>query len=682
MSHLSFGKWRLLDEEVVSALKKGVIYKAERLEQIQPVTVIALRPKQNESQSYDIDNQSRLAHDATSILNRIPAITSIRKGGGYGFDPVLRGFKYDQLNIVIDGVQAANSACPNRMDPPTSQIAPNMMNRIEILKGPHSLRYGTAFGGTINFISNMPEFSIQNETFGRISGNYEGNGNVKRTEGLIGTRGNNYELGVFGSWSQGDDYKDGEDRTVQSDFARGSVGANLGLKVANNQILKFSATKNFATDADFPALAMDLRTDDTWLFNASHSVDVNGDKLKAWNTSVYATFVDHLMDNLLKDLVPRMMNASTNAETKTYGGRTEGQFSLNNNTLYVGADLRIEEADGDRSRTFLLGPNAGKTFYDNVWQDGQISHTGAFAEYHFKYARMRFIASGRLEFNSAKLRDAADEFVNVYSDVENTQINPSFSIGGINNFNDNFSAGLWFGRAQRSGSLTERFINHLSVGLDPYELIGNPNIDPEINNQVDLTLGYKANKSRIDVGLFASFLQDYISSEIDPSLAPHLGTSPGVRRFINIDKALMTGFEVTWNQELPWNLQYQTSVTYTYGQNKVTDTPLAEISPLDFRFNISGSYFNHKFQPEILFRHVQNQDRVAAEFGENETPAFSLIDIAANYKITNTMSIRAGVQNLLDEAYYEHLSRSVRGTPDAIFAPGRNMHVSFVLDLM
>jgi len=50
---------------------------------------------------------------------------------------------------------------------------------------------------------------------------------------------------------------------------------------------------------------------------------------------------------------------------------------------------------------------------------------------------------------------------------------------------NNYSVGLWLGRANRSGSLTERFINYFPVGLDPYEMIGNPQIRAETNNQLD-----------------------------------------------------------------------------------------------------------------------------------------------------------------------------------------------------
>ncbi len=109
-------------------------------------------------------------------------MSAIPKGGNYGFDPVFRGFKYDQLNIVLNGAQGATAACPNRMDPPTSQMAPNVTERIEILKGPHALRYGNGFGGTINFVPEALQFNTGQEFYGRVSTGCETNGNVRRSE--------------------------------------------------------------------------------------------------------------------------------------------------------------------------------------------------------------------------------------------------------------------------------------------------------------------------------------------------------------------------------------------------------------------------------------------------------------------------------------------------------------------
>ncbi len=683
LSHLTFGQRQLSDKEILGAIEQKKLLWREATVNLYPATVIALHLKSKEAESLEFDYQDKMAHDGGAILSQIPAISMIRKSGNYGFDPVMRGFKYDQLNIVFNGSQSATAACPNRMDPPTSQMAPNMMDRVEILKGPHALRFGNSFGGTINFIPAAPRFSDNFNTYGRLSGRYDSNGDLFHTEGLLGFNGQNYDLSLFTSWAEGNDYEDGENRSVPGDFLRGSFGTKVHLKLSEQQQLGFSATRNLARDADFPALAMDLREDDTWMFNAEHRINFESPHLSSWTTSAYGSFVDHLMDNLLKHLDPRMLNAATYAKTKTYGGRTESDWRFNQQQLYLGADLRVEEAEGTRERNFLLGPNTGKTFFDNAWQHGRISKTGLFAEYHLPKNSWRFIFSGRLELNSADILDPAEAFTQVYPDIQQTNINPGISIGGIKNFPSNIAVGLWLGRTQRSGSLTERYINYFSVGQDPYELLGNPELSPEVNNQVDLSFEFKSQKGVVKVDVFAAYLQDYISSVIDTILSPRLPTSPGVRQYVNIDNAFKTGFEILWQQKLFAGLQHTLSMAYTYGQDLEREEPLPEIAPLDLRYTLTGNYLNNKLHPEISFRHVIKQDRTSIEYGETSTPSFSLLDVQLKYQITDFLSLSTGVQNLFDETYYEHLNRSVRGTsPSPIYAPGRNYFFALNLDFM
>ncbi len=606
-----------------------------------------------------------------------PHLISIRKGGNYGFDPVFRGFKYDQLNVVLNGAQSATAACPNRMDPPTSQMAPNMMDRIEVLKGPYALRYGTGFGATINFVPAKLRFTSEPAIYGRVSTGYESNGNIARGESQIGFSEAKHDISLFGSWSQGDDYTTGNGETVQADFKRGSFGTELGFKIASIQQIRISALYNRARDADFPALPMDLREDDTWLFNARHDIKINGDKLKNWNTAIFGSFVDHFMDNKLKSLDPRTLNAETSAKTYNYGGRTEGTWLMNKSTLYAGADTRIEGAEGTRSREFLMGPNAGNIFEDNAWQEGRIIKTGVFVEYQIKGRSFDYILSGRLELNNASINDPSDEFTQIYSEPKVTQVNPSFSLGIMKDFGKTLKTGLWFGRAQRSGSLVERYINFFPVGQDSYEMLGNPELDSEVNNQIDVTLQWMPSEhTAINVDVFASYLQDYISSIIDPGLEPRLPMSPGVRRFVNIDDAFKTGFEISWSQQLFAKLHHQLGIAYTYGQDLERDEPLPEIAPLDLRYTLSGSYLKDKLRPELMFRYVAEQTRVSTEFGEDTTPSFALLDVKVGYQVTDKLSLNTGINNLLDENYFEHLNRSVRGTNNPVFAPGRNVFVN------
>lgn len=682
LSHISYGQWQLSGKALQEAFSEGRILKEVSTINMQPVTIIGIKHNANQSDELSIQQPDRLAHDAGAILSRNPEISGIRKSGSYGFDPVLRGFKYDQLNLVIDGAQSATAACPNRMDPPTSQVAPNMMDHIEITKGPHSLRFGSAFGGTINFISVAPDFTSDGNLYGRISSTYESNGGIVRSEGKLGYKKHNYDLNLYGSWSQGNDYTDGEGISIPSGFLRGSFGANLGLAIAKNQKVIISATRNLARDTDFPALQMDLRSDDTWLMNSKHEINFEDKTLQSWQTTIYATMVDHVMDNFSKDLNPRMVDAETKATTQNYGGRTEGIWNYAKAIMYLGADYKVEQAEGNRTRRMIMGPMAGTTFTDNIWQNSKITKTGAFGEYHLPFGTTNFIFSGRIEINNAVAHDIAPEFNTANPDTEITQVNPSLSIGGVHNFNSGFYTGIWLGRAQRSGSITERYINFLPVGQDPYEMLGNPELKAEINNQADINLGFKSINTTISLSLFASLLQDYISSEIDPTLTPKMPTSPGVRRFVNVDKAFMTGFEITWNQRLIAGLSHQLSAAYTYGQNKVLDQPLPEIAPLDMRYVLSGSYLDGKLIPEIALRHVIQQDRIATAYGETSTPAFTLVDASVSYKPFNILSVTIGAQNIFDVAYYEHLSRSVPGTsPRPIYAPGRNLFVSLLVDL-
>ncbi len=677
-SHVSYGSWEWSPEMIQQYIEAGVAYRQLETTVLYPVTIVGARG--DDFSGIEVRMRDRLQHDGASLLTQYPGINAIRKGGNYGFDPVFRGFKYDQLNIVLNGAQSATAACPNRMDPPTSQMAPNMIDRVEVLKGPYSLRYGTGFGATINFIPTSLRFTSQPHLYGRVAGSYEGNGNIYRSEAKIGYSLNNINLAVFGSWAEGDDYAAGDGSVIQSDFERGSFGANLGIRLNASQQLRLSTHYNRARDSDFPALPMDLRRDDTWMLNLRHDIQFINRTLQSWNTTVFGSWVDHRMDNLLKPLDPRTMNAETEATTQNIGGRTEGIWEIKNARLYAGADYRLEAAEGTRIRTMLMGPMAGMVMTDNAWQDGSIQKAGVFAEYHLRYDALKLVFSGRVEHNTADINDPTAEFLNVYQETAITQINPSFSAGIQRGIGDNLTASLSLGRAQRSGSLTERFINYFPVGQDPFELLGDPGLLPEVNNQVDLsfTAGNKQSSFRID--LFGSYMQNFISSVIDPALTPRLPMSPGVRRFTNIENAYKTGFEVYWQQTLFAGMQQHVSLAYTYAQDLERDEPLPEIAPVDFRYVLNGRYLNETLEPELSFRYVGRQGRISNEFGETVTPSFNLLDVVLKYFVTPKVYVQGGIHNALDVVYYEHLNRSVRGTNEPIYAPGRNIFVGLNID--
>lgn len=669
LSHLSYGSWTLDPKEVTEAANSGAITRREQLHGLQPVSVISLKMSGEKDKKILISDQERLHHDAGAILALDPAISGIRKSSNFGFDPVMRGFKYDQLNIVVNGLQSANAACPNRMDTPTSQIALNRIQEVEILKGPHALRFGIGLGATINYIQEAPSFTSSTGIYGRVSSLFESNGAVWRNDARIGFQGSNYDIGILGSYSTGSDYRDGDGNPVPADFNRGTLGIYADFQATDRDLVQLTINRNFARDVDFPSLGMDLRTDDTWMSSLKHTRTFSGNFLNQWTNSVYFTRVDHIMDNLLRE--PRMSDASTSAITQNWGFRSEGEWRFSQGRLFAGVDFKEEAADGTRTRTITTGPMTGKVFNDNLWQDSQIRKTGFFANFLIPLGGTVITASGRLEVNQVLSNNPAEEFIQLNPDLENTQLNPGISIGAQRDLGKAFSLGFWAARVRRSGGLLERYINYLAVGLDPWELVGDPQIKPETNNELDLVLGYSRERISLELTLFGSYMTDYISS-IKTDLKPRLATSPGVRQYINVNEAMKTGFELNFKQQLVSNLSHSLGIAYTYGKDLESDAPLPEIAPLDLRYGLMGRFFNAKLQTGINLRHVIAQERVSEAFGEGATPGFTLLDADASYPIGKMLLIKAGIQNLFGETYYEHLTRPIGTDKTPMYAPGRN----------
>jgi iron complex outermembrane receptor protein len=422
---------------------------------------------------------------------------------------------------------------------------------------------------------------------------------------------------------------------------------------------------------------MDLIDDKTLLGNITWQYSPSGAVLTNLEANLWGSYVDHFMSNELRDLQPRMANNGTEAETINYGGRTETELRIADGRMFTGADFRVEQAEGVRSREMLMGPMAGRTLLDNAWQKSRVHQAGMYSEFQKSIGNLRYVVAARLDFNRAEMLDPDEQFLvrnGNRSDV--SQVNPSASAGLVYEWTSRLETGIWVGRASRSGSITERFINQFPVGLDPYEMLGNPALDPEVNNQVDLVTNWNTPSARLGVNLYYSLVTGYISSEIDAGLQPRIATSPGVRRYVNIGEAQIAGVEVSGSQLLGQYINHGVQLAWTYGKNLETGEALPEIAPMDLRYHIGASLFGGRLQPDVSLRYVSAQNRVAASFGELSSKSFTRVDISLTSRITEAFRISAGIQNLLDAAYYEHLSRNISGVGQPIYEPGRNIWVT------
>lgn len=154
------------------------------------------------------------------------------------------------------------------------------------------------------------------------------------------------------------------------------------------------------------------------------------------------------------------------------------------------------------------------------------------------------------------------------------------------------------------------------------------------------------------------------------------------KRYENVEDALMYGFEFLASYNIWKGLSIYGNWAYTLGENKTMDEPLAEIPPMEI--NAGLKYMADRWNVQFNSRFVMEQDRVSVSFNETASDAFQVFDFSAYYNIWEGLSLSLNVENILDENYVEHLSRSYKNQipGNTIYLePGRNFIIGLTYKL-
>jgi len=100
-------------------------------------------------------------------LRDLPAVMVQKTSHGQG-SPYIRGFTGFHNLLLIDGIRLNNSVFRNGPNQYWNTVDPFTIDRLEVIKGPNSVLYGSdAIGGTINAITKNPDgYSPSGEGFG------------------------------------------------------------------------------------------------------------------------------------------------------------------------------------------------------------------------------------------------------------------------------------------------------------------------------------------------------------------------------------------------------------------------------------------------------------------------------------------------------------------------------------
>ncbi len=641
------------------------------------------------------DLQNQQIRDVGEYLRAIPNVSGIRRGGA-NLDPVVRGYKFSQLNVLLNNGVKIENGCPNRMDPVTARIETEDIGNIEIIKGPFLLKYGPSFGGVINLKSEIPDIYDQFEIHGNAEVGFESNWNGEKYHGSLYGGGGKIQFMMSGGYRNYGNYnsgnREGIETEVKSSFTKYNYLAKLGYSFKPNQRLLFSFDGVHGRDVMYPSLPMDEKSDDTYIFGLDYKGRDLSPRLKLVEAKVYHSDVHHVMDNSRRPSAANMlMVADVNASNT--GGRFVTTFQFAKHRLLTGLDYEHIMKDGARTGTMeMMGTISTKV--SNLWLDALIQNTGIFAEYNTYFSSYELNASLRGDFNNATSGDTLEvsyEGIDYFKDVDSEFLNLSFSVGITKKISSNLDISLAFGRGTRSPNMLERYIKLLPVGYDRYDYLGNPQLQPETNNEIDLTFQSNfRNFGSMYLNFFYSYVQDFIFATLIPPtvIKPQTQGVLGVKQFINVDHITSTGFEFGYNSPQQYKLGVSMVAAFTYGvipevtqyiisdgevvdAVQVTNDALPEIPPFETTLTVFYKFLNSKLIPNLKLRVVAPQRHLSQAFYEEETPGFALLDFSIRWKFAKFMELNTGVSNIFDRAYYEHLNRRIIGTKENLYEPGR-----------
>ena len=647
------------------------------------------------------------ASDGADYLKNIPGFSVKRKGGTDG-DPVLRGMSGSKVGIFTDG-QEVYGGCGGRMDPPTSYIFPEAYDEVIVTKGPQSVLNGSGFSaGTVQF-EKKPKYypkadyelysSFKQGSFGRSDQFLDISGGASQGYGQI-----------IATKSHSDDYKDGNGDTIRSEYTRWNTSLALGFTPNENTIFEISALKGDgeAKYADRTMDASKLERENLGIKFMKFDLSPN---INTIEFQAYHNYVDHIMDNYTFRTTSSY--SAMNPDRTTEGGKFKISTTIPNTkiTNISGIDYKSDihtnrNAMGKSSATLVestLDAMARSTDFD-------FTQIGFFNESTFKLNDQNKIIAG-LRIDKHEVLDERQKLgILIYNNpnynTKDTATLPSaFGRYEITNSDSSVKTYIGFGHSERFPDYWERTKYNLEAinstnKTDPNAITYQEILKPEKTNQLDIGANWNNEKFTSSASVFYSKINNYIQNrwlkeDGTAYTAPYIfgpTSTMSYTKVSNVD-ATTYGGEIDFSYKITPNYKLVSALSYVHGHNDTENKPLAQQPPLELK--LSAIYDDNKYSAGILGRFVSKQDRYDIGNGsivmngvdKGETPGFAVFSVNGGMKYNKSVTLSAGIDNIFDKAYTEHLSNSDVSTAstfltqERIYEPGRNLWVELKIKL-
>ncbi len=613
------------------------------------------------------------AHDGADMLKSIPGFSVVRKGGTDG-DPVLRGMAASRLGVLLDG-ETILGGCGMRMDPPTAYVFPEAYDLVTVLKGPQSVRHGPGnSAGLVRFERRKPVFDVPGARgdLSLLLGNASRNDQVLTVQ--AGTPG--FYADASATRSDANDYDDGDGNAVHAAYTRWSTQLALGWTPDRDTRLELTLAASDG-EARYADRAMDgVKFDRSNIGLSIRKANV-APWLRAIEAQVYRNHVDHVMDNYsLREAGTAY--AVSNPDRLTRGGRLMATLPLGEATeLDIGSDIQTNAHALRSARSVADAPDYEAL--DRV-DDMRFRNVGLFAELKHVTDAGHVLTSGlRLDRSTA-------EDLRTGKTTRGSELTDSLRSGFVrweHAVSDGDTAYVGLGHAERAADYWERTRNPAATSMMMTGMVSTFDLDPEKTTQLDVGWLHRAGAVSTSLSAFVARHRDYILVETLPEVSAYAVDARNIdARSWGLEADLAWRFAAAWTGSA--------TLAWVHGENDTDDRPLGQMPPFEGRLGLA--YEAGPWTLGGLLRMVASQDRSAPGSGTivgqdiGDTAGFGVFSLNAGYRPRKGVTLTAGVDNLFDKSYAEHISRSSAAIPGyeqsvRVNEPGRTVWIKLQLAL-
>lgn len=680
------------------------------------VTIHGDKAKQDATLAMEYVNQSFLEaqqqDNLSATLDKLAGVSSITTGTGIG-KPVIRGLSANRVLVTSNGIKQEGQQWGNDHG---LEVDPYRVERLELVKGPASLQYGSdAMGGVINILPSAPP--QHNSIAANWKNTYKTNNQQWASSLKVGA--NRKDWFITGRYTY---LRSGDYQVPASQFTyNGYV-----LPIENNR-LKNTATKenHFSLHAGHSnqhhiiRLSYQRYQQQMGLFTGAigiprsyslqhddnyRDIDVPHQKVTHQKWSLEQTYFfkkSHLNINLgiqendreertfpefhsTPDVDPGNTLA-LGLLLRTYTANAHlDQHLLDNLSLVVGGDAQYQE-NNIAGFDFLLPPfntlrsgiyaitefTPGKP--DSAQQQNTLWQAGLRVDYgenHNAAAGRGVYSSGGNLLDSLRVNAQDQSFFNW-----------SGSIGFRHKWTEKdllFRGHL--GKSFRLPYLNETASNGMHHGTFRHE-VGTPGLQPEQGYQLDASLAYFSDKWQAELATYANYFANYIY--LTPTARFSRLPEAGQLFEYAQHNAFYTGFEAEFTTQLHPMLALLHQWEYVWNINLETGLPLPFTPPASaysqLNFQPANHYIFHDSRLWLSHEWAFAQNRVNRN--ELATPGYHVIGIGLRTSIhiqKQVFQIGIRVDNLLNTPYLKHLSRyRLLGLPEQ----GRNISLTLSIPL-